>query len=612
MTKRKLIPPSNHSIATHRNSTMHTNHNRSSGHQQVSKKSKGSYARRYRHYRVRLGYGILMAFFAAITAGCDQAPIQQAPSSTGVWLSAERAAPSPYDDQSPMLALAASNEPSAEKEQVEYSIIELPESKVCEGVVYRDTQGVIRRGSQACTYEECSSNGATDCKVMGDFRATDVNAIDRRLMKKGYFIAGLEGSFDQSQYPDCTKNGQKNCTIKGQFKAIDSSVLKPGNLARDFSIQGVVTGGYPSANHPFADSPHSTTQLTALNANWALRTTNQFHFWDANGNLNLIKGDSNLSSSNILTDQTIYGINGSSPIITAPTCTASANTKCDVAAGWRGVDKNELKPELIKKDVTIGQVTGGYPSADHRLADHTAMADLDNSFFTKLTQNDKFEFFDRKGQRHEERGDTELTATSLKQGQTILGVTGSFNGVDYSKIKQRDIRTGVTYKGTTKGSLDLTRNCYYENKTEQEACLKGIWQDLASTLDSGATACTDSASNCMFRNTINDLKWIFEINGTQRTWASTVSYCDGLTLGGSTNWRIPTHKEVLQASVHGLGFLGLFTTSYYNNRSPLKFWSATTDTAEAGGQYRLAYFPELNLFDIANMNTHGDAICVTD
>ncbi|MBI5676566.1 MAG: DUF1566 domain-containing protein [Nitrospirae bacterium] len=42
--------------------------------------------------------------------------------------------------------------------------------------------------------------------------------------------------------------------------------------------------------------------------------------------------------------------------------------------------------------------------------------------------------------------------------------------------------------------------------------------------------------------------WQKQDDSVTRTWDQSVAYCDGLTLGGQTDWRLPSKKELLSKS----------------------------------------------------------------
>ena len=53
-----------------------------------------------------------------------------------------------------------------------------------------------------------------------------------------------------------------------------------------------------------------------------------------------------------------------------------------------------------------------------------------------------------------------------------------------------------------------------------------------------------SAPAGTWRDEWTSLLWTAKDNGSNITWDGAKSYCDGLTLGGSSDWRVPTITEL--------------------------------------------------------------------
>ncbi|MBF0352321.1 MAG: DUF1566 domain-containing protein [SAR324 cluster bacterium] len=75
-------------------------------------------------------------------------------------------------------------------------------------------------------------------------------------------------------------------------------------------------------------------------------------------------------------------------------------------------------------------------------------------------------------------------------------------------------------------------------------------------------------------------------SGVEKTWSSAKSYCSGLSLGGSSSWRLPTISELTMVSGH----LELYSYSAINGTQDYftpgyeEVWSYTAyDTYEAWG-----------------------------
>lgn len=74
---------------------------------------------------------------------------------------------------------------------------------------------------------------------------------------------------------------------------------------------------------------------------------------------------------------------------------------------------------------------------------------------------------------------------------------------------------------------------------------------------------------------LTDLTWEKAINPTALTWEDAILYCEGLTLGGNSDWRLPNIKEIrslsdenkVQPSVNNTSFTGVTITKYWSSTS---------------------------------------------
>jgi hypothetical protein len=54
----------------------------------------------------------------------------------------------------------------------------------------------------------------------------------------------------------------------------------------------------------------------------------------------------------------------------------------------------------------------------------------------------------------------------------------------------------------------------------------------------------DSASNAFWKDGATELIWTVKDNGSNVNWAQAGEYCGGLSLGGYSDWRLPTIDEL--------------------------------------------------------------------
>lgn len=97
--------------------------------------------------------------------------------------------------------------------------------------------------------------------------------------------------------------------------------------------------------------------------------------------------------------------------------------------------------------------------------------------------------------------------------------------------------------------------------------------NLSSYTDNGDDTITDN---------ITGLIWQKEDDNTVRTWAAAEAYCNSLTLGGQTDWRLPTEKELITIVNYSIPFPGpAINTAYFPSTDPTRYWSSTETYLEA-------------------------------
>ena len=89
---------------------------------------------------------------------------------------------------------------------------------------------------------------------------------------------------------------------------------------------------------------------------------------------------------------------------------------------------------------------------------------------------------------------------------------------------------------------------------------------------------TDNATN---------LEWQDDAIGSTMTWANAVTYCDGLTLDGKDDWRLPSIEELVSITDKSKVNPSINET-YFKSVTSNYYWSSTTlasDSSLAWGVY---------------------------
>ena len=84
---------------------------------------------------------------------------------------------------------------------------------------------------------------------------------------------------------------------------------------------------------------------------------------------------------------------------------------------------------------------------------------------------------------------------------------------------------------------------------------------------------TDNGNGTITDNNTG-LMWQKEDDNTTRQWESAITYCEGLSLGSYTDWRLPNIKE-LKSIVDNTKYSPSDTT-YFPNTNSFYYWSSTT------------------------------------
>jgi hypothetical protein len=97
-------------------------------------------------------------------------------------------------------------------------------------------------------------------------------------------------------------------------------------------------------------------------------------------------------------------------------------------------------------------------------------------------------------------------------------------------------------------------------------CVRGGQYPLLNYTDNGDGTITEN-------NTL--LMWQKDDDNTTRTWEQALGYCEGLTLAGYTDWRLPNIKE-LHYLVDSTTYNPAIDTAVFPSSKAAPYWSSTT------------------------------------
>jgi len=89
--------------------------------------------------------------------------------------------------------------------------------------------------------------------------------------------------------------------------------------------------------------------------------------------------------------------------------------------------------------------------------------------------------------------------------------------------------------------------------------------------------------NGVVRDNVTGLEWQQDTAPGTYTWDQANTYCENLTLGGRSDWRLPTIKELSMLVDSSRPYPGpTINTTYFPNTQSSYYWSSTTN----------AYYPD--------------------
>ena len=519
------------------------------------------------------------------------------------------------------------------------AMIVAPANLICSDMIFKDAQGELTRGERNCegTLAACTSDGETNCKATDDYPVSKKLGLAAKVLA-GQTVAGVSGSA-ALRPADCASDGSidcvaianfpavnksvnlaaaqltkisssvtvggvtgtmTNCSIDGQtdclaipsYPALQKSLLTASVLKNGTVINGV-TGAYPNATYPLAGAT-VTADLTTATFNAQVKASTAFEYFDSTGSLQTGAGDIDITAANIVSGISIFGESGSAPALIAP-------------SAW---------------NVRVGTVVNGVTGQLKTSCRNRANASLWDTGvpYTVTAVDDTTDTLTIAGHPFTSNMTVRVGASTEPTGITVSSTTYYVIVVDANTIRlsassgpgaQVDITSvgaNVTVYQWGDGSNDWwdtidDRNNFQSYPiawvggwTGDTDCNYSTWQDL--TADG---ACDSAADNCIMQDRISGLMWSesYPVSGaaaasTALAWQKAIQYCNDLSFGGFSDWRLATQKELMEAHIHGVrdvGYVGLGGArslgSTHNNDlfildvDSIVFWSASA----------VSYFP---------------------
>lgn len=223
--------------------------------------------------------------------------------------------------------------------------------------------------------------------------------------------------------------------------------------------------------------------------------------------------DSDISSGNIRSGVTIFGVTGNSHVVNTGSGDAGVG---DILAGKKAwVDGLELSGNISTQSLSPDSATlsAGYYNA-------TTLSTVDS----------------------------DLAAGKIKSGTTIFGVSGTYQGESAPVA-----RTGQT-----------TQYMAGDDRAIQAGV---VWPTPRFT-DNGDETVTDNLTGLMWQTSLN-------IYGT-KTWADAINQCDSAGTGSYTDWHLPNVHELYSVMSKGHSNPALLTGHPFTDVVHGNYWTSTT------------------------------------
>ncbi len=289
------------------------------------------------------------------------------------------------------------------------------------------------------------------------------------------------------------------------------------------------------------------------------------------------------------------------PIIAEyPTCSTDGQIACVARADYPAVDKALLAANL--GNLRSGNSIAGLTGTLNTCAADNGISCVTSAEYPSVVKAD-------------------VTAATIINGSILAGVSGTFaapcaadgqvdclstptfKAVRLSTITSFDVRAGSTFGGLA-GTTAFYRNAstlsIFNRTTGDGSNVSTGDADNYDTIDDAAggmaipitmtagasnvqsnwirepTTDTDSdetcngSESCAYLDRFTGLSWLSD-NGMPYTWEAAITSCESLTIAGTSDWRIPTQKELQQAYVnriYGLRIpMALTTGQYFSSTS---------------------------------------------
>ena len=109
---------------------------------------------------------------------------------------------------------------------------------------------------------------------------------------------------------------------------------------------------------------------------------------------------------------------------------------------------------------------------------------------------------------------------------------------------------------------------------------------------------------------ITGLMWQREDDDNAYTWTSAVTYCENLSLGGHSDWRLPHIKELESIVVNTVEYNPDINSTTFPNTNLSDYWSSTTLAGPYSSPFVWTVIFNRGFVNITNKSTYNNVRCV--
>jgi hypothetical protein len=112
-----------------------------------------------------------------------------------------------------------------------------------------------------------------------------------------------------------------------------------------------------------------------------------------------------------------------------------------------------------------------------------------------------------------------------------------------------------------------------------------VWKDVTTTISGETSNCSADTARCTLQDKITNLWWSkIQTPSSTVSWPLALNACANLDHNGTTDWRLPTQKELSQIFAHGVRSV---TSAAWIPQSNLNeyFWSSTSLSLSPGNAW---------------------------